>query len=150
MNKNIDEKHINLFTIVIAVYILFYFIMNPYSLRYYFQHSLGKILLLLFIVNITMVNPIFASIFSLTIIALYNSLIFTLEGMHNMAKIDATEKKALPKEGYDNIGMHLKPAFYGSERNKIVTMETYIRPKASNALIISKYSNKNEPVAHFS
>lgn len=152
MNKKIDEKHMKLFTIIVAAYILFYFILNPYSLQYYFHNCLGKLLLLLYIINITMVSPLFAVIFSAVILGIYNYMIFNVEGMINMDNKNGTEKKALQntgKEGYDNIDVNLSPSSYGMERNKIITVEKYIRPKCSNALIIIESTSNKEPSAYF-
>ena len=144
MKKKIKANVGNIDTLLLflSFIILCYFLINPYLLKYYFDYSLGRALILLLIINITYKNSFLGIIFSLLIIGLYNSKVFILEGMNNIKK-DINYKKEL----YQNIS----PSYYNSEQNKILSIYTYIKPKSSNILMSNINSKYNiEPKPYFS
>jgi hypothetical protein len=65
--------------------------------------------------------------------------------------VKAVEKEK-SKEGYENIHTSLLPSFYGTERDKIVSLEKIIRPKPSNSFIIMNHqadTRNTEPMSFY-
>jgi predicted membrane protein len=125
------EENKKTLTVFLGSFVLFYFAIEPYSLRYYFHTHLGRVLLLLFSLLITSICPLFGISCTLVLLILYHYTIFR-EGMTNQMK-KKDKKKA---EGFTNMKNSLNPSRYGNERNVVLTMETYMRPKSSNTIPI--------------
>jgi len=91
---------------VIFGLIILYIIARPYYLQFYFENTLGRTALLLFIVAMTLCNPFMGIFATVIFIGLYNSRV--IEGLdtmssektekHNSKKIEiVAEKKSEPK-----------------------------------------------------
>jgi len=133
VNSRID---IHVILIAVSTLILFFFITNPQSLRHYFKDSIGRTVLLLFIVNLTYIHPFFGIAASIVVLGVYNFMVFTMEGGN----------QPLLSEGYTNIHESLSPSFYGMERNHIITRESYMRPKSSNSLMVKRHVDVDDKV----
>ena len=85
---------------IIASLIIIYIIMYPYYLPFYFENTLGRASLLLFIIAITFCNAILGVLATVAFIGLYNSRV--IEGLETMGAnptVDTTAgvKKPDPK-----------------------------------------------------
>uniref|UniRef100_A0A6C0HBW0 Uncharacterized protein n=1 Tax=viral metagenome TaxID=1070528 RepID=A0A6C0HBW0_9ZZZZ len=187
-------------TLVFGLIVL-YIVMYPHYLSFYFENTLGRASLILFIIAMTYCNPLLGAITTVVFIGLYNSRV--IEGMESKDKVDiiapskpsnpktteaststkpapllaasSDEKKPAPpldkssepavvpkenvqkkgdkvdkKEGFHN--MTLSPADLSEGRNRMLTIEDYIRkPKSSNQMSFSKYNESSfEPMANYS
>jgi hypothetical protein len=75
----------------LVVCILIYFIVQPRNLKYFFESSLGRILLLLFLITITASNSVLGIASSLILIGLYNTRV--LEGFETSSDPNTNTKK---------------------------------------------------------
>lgn len=97
-------NHFHTIMTVIFGLIILYIIARPYYLQFYFENTLGRAALLLFIVAMTMCNPIMGIFATVAFIGLYNSRV--IEGLDTMSNDKKTngkkieivaEKKSEPK-----------------------------------------------------
>jgi type IV secretory pathway VirB10-like protein len=202
-------NHFHTTITIIFVLIVLYIVRYPYYLEFYFENTLGRAALILFIVAMTYCNPMLGALATVAFIGLYNSRV--IEGFDaNSKKIEivAREKKPEPKtteaptsstptplptasaddkkpdppidksseptvvqkenaqkenaqkdnankdnankEAFHN--MTLSPADLNEGRNRMLTIEDYIRmPKFSNQMSFSKYYESSaEPSANYS
>jgi hypothetical protein len=79
------------FILFLVVCILIYFIVQPRNLKYFFESSLGRILLLLFLITITASNSVLGIASSLILIGLYNTRV--LEGFETSSDPNTNTKK---------------------------------------------------------
>ena len=197
--------HFHTIITVIFGLIVLYIVRYPYYLEYYFENTLGRASLILFVIAMTYCNPMLGALATVAFIGLYNSRV--IEGFDaNSKKIeivatskkdskhpkptDATttttkptavspssddkksepaldkdsehssvpkpvandkkQEKAGKKEAFHN--MTLSPADLNEGRNRMLTIEDYIRmPKFSNQMSFSKYYESSvEPMANYS
>jgi len=84
MTKLITIFNNNFNTIITIVFglVIFYIIMYPYYLPFYFENTLGRIALLLFIIVVTYCIPIMGIFTTFIFIGLYNSRL--IEGLETM------------------------------------------------------------------
>jgi len=87
--KKITKSHNLILFLVVCV--LIYFIVQPRNLKYFFETSLGRILLLLFLITITASNSVLGIASSLILIGLYNTRV--LEGFETSNDANANAKK---------------------------------------------------------
>jgi len=90
--KKITKSH-NLI-LFLVVCILIYFIVQPWNLKYFFETSLGRILLLLFLITITASNSILGIASSLILIGLYNTRV--LEGFETSNDVNVKKEEKKP------------------------------------------------------
>jgi len=88
MAKLLKGLNIHLHTIifVVTLLIIFYIIMFPYYLHFYFEKTLGRAALLFFIIAITYCSPLLGILTSAIFIGLYNNR--TIEGAMGSMNID--------------------------------------------------------------
>jgi hypothetical protein len=80
-------------TVIFGVIVL-YIVRYPYYLEYYFENTLGRASLILFIIAMTYCNPMLGALATVAFIGLYNSRV--IEGMESTGKLEivATPKDA--------------------------------------------------------
>jgi hypothetical protein len=137
MVQNEYVLNIKIFLIFLSTIILFYLIINPNTLKYYFENALGKLSLLFFIITITYVVPLFGIISSLILIFIYNSKVFVIEGMNSSKKNENEEKTTEKKEPEEG---ELDTLPIDTNQNKKVDLEKSIQPKDSNTIPVTKNS----------
>jgi len=93
--KKITKSHNLILFLVVCV--LIYFIVQPRNLKYFFETSLGRILLLLFLITITASNSVLGIASSLILIGLYNTRV--LEGFETSNDPNTNAKKEEKKPG---------------------------------------------------
>jgi hypothetical protein len=93
-------KAIQQFVFGISILLILYFIKTPSASYYYFNDTLGRALILFYIVVLTSLSPLFGLLFSVFLIVLYHSKVepkvypSNFEGMEN--KSDSKQKVVAP------------------------------------------------------
>lgn len=91
ITKKLSRSHNAILFLVICI--LIYFIVKPWHLKYFFENTLGRILLVLFLIAITQTNPMLGIMSSLVIIGLYNTRVVGQEGFENNDADKKEDKK---------------------------------------------------------
>ena len=86
-------NHFHIIMTVIFGLIILYIIARPYYLQFYFENTLGRTALLLFIVVMTLCNPIMGIFATVVFIGLYNSRV--IEGLDTMSDDKKTNGKKI-------------------------------------------------------
>ena len=137
--------------ILLWTIVLFYFTMHPYTLKFYFENALGKGILLFLIIIITYVAPYLGIIASVVLIYLYNSKVFTIEGMTS-TNSSKKQKQKQKEEESESAEKKALPTSEDSLKNNKITVEKNLRPKESKTLPVAKMSKDikttKEPSPH--
>jgi hypothetical protein len=92
-------NHFHTIITVIFGVIILYIVRYPYYLEYYFENTLGRASLILFVIAMTYCNPMLGALATVAFIGLYNSRV--IEGFDGDSKkieiVATSEKKPEPK-----------------------------------------------------
>ena len=99
MTKLLTAFTTHFHTIITVIFgiIVLYIVRYPYYLEYYFENTLGRASLILFVIAMTYCNPMLGALATVAFIGLYNSSRL-IEGMEPKIEIVATPTKDAKKD----------------------------------------------------